>query len=163
MSKNHALIFDQALGNWLEFSDSVESLCANSLDEVIPAMRRIEAAAADGLTAIGYVSYEAASAFDSSLRTAAPNQPLLEFGLFADGRPTTLPMLSENAFTALSINMGETHYLKQLARIKQHLEAGDCYQVNFTHQLSAAFSDPGLSPLQLFALLTQRQPSPHAV
>ena len=72
-------------------------------------------------------------------------------------------MLSENAFTALSINMGETHYLKQLARIKQHLEAGDCYQVNFTHQLSAAYSDPGLSPLQLFALLTRRQPSPHAV
>ena len=161
MPKSHALIFDEELQTWLEFEESVESLCAWNLAEVIPTLERVEAAAERGLTAIGYITYEAAAAFDSSLKTAAPQQALLRFELFEEGTPVELPATQESSL-GLSAEMSKSHYLQQLQYIKQHLEAGDSYQVNFTHQLVGEASRLQLSAFEIFAQLYKRQPSPYA-
>ena len=57
---------------------------ADAVDEVIPALRVVEEAVADGLHAAGFVSYEAAPAFDPALATrdADARIPLLWFALF---------------------------------------------------------------------------------
>src|SRR6202008_4111742 len=45
-------------------------------DEVTPTLEPAEAAAAEGLHAVGFVAYEAAAAFDPALRTLPPDPPL---------------------------------------------------------------------------------------
>ena len=47
-----------------KFSGLVEVVCAWSLDEVLPALRSIEASVAAGNHAAGFLSYEAAAGVD---------------------------------------------------------------------------------------------------
>ncbi|MDX9974890.1 MAG: aminodeoxychorismate synthase, component I, partial [FCB group bacterium] len=54
------------------FRDPVEIISARILAEVLPALRRIEAAVETGLHAAGYLAYEAAPAFDPALSAHAP-------------------------------------------------------------------------------------------
>src|ERR671917_972758 len=69
------------------FSRPVEVVEARTVGEVRPALRRVEEAAGRGLYAGGFIAYEAAPAFDSSLvvRAASPSSslPLLWFALFS--------------------------------------------------------------------------------
>ncbi|MFT7648272.1 MAG: para-aminobenzoate synthetase/4-amino-4-deoxychorismate lyase, partial [Candidatus Poriferisodalaceae bacterium] len=69
--------------SWLSFSHPTETITATTLDEVVPAMDRADAAAAAGSWVVGMVSYDAAPAFDpalASLRNEAV--PLVAFGVF---------------------------------------------------------------------------------
>ncbi len=69
---------------WLVLSDLVEVVQAGRLDEVRPALARVEDAVAGGLFAGGFLCYEAAPAFDPACVTRAPGPlPLLWFGLFS--------------------------------------------------------------------------------
>ena len=56
-------------------------LAAHSLDEVRPLLDAVEAAARAGAWALGYVRYEAASAFDTVLVTHAADGPLAWFAI----------------------------------------------------------------------------------
>ena len=59
------------------FSGRCGQIVALKLREVVPALTALERAVAeDGLHAAGFVAYEAASALDPALRTAAPTSPL---------------------------------------------------------------------------------------
>jgi len=67
------------------FAEPVDVIAARSLDEVRPALARVERAAAAGAHAVGYVAYDAAPAFDPALRVAGRGDgalPLLWFGIF---------------------------------------------------------------------------------
>src|SRR5215204_2187707 len=66
------------------FRNPVEIVSAHSREEVRPALRRVERAAADGLCAVGFVAYEAAPAFDRALavKPHPTDLPLLWFGIF---------------------------------------------------------------------------------
>ena len=68
---------------WLRFSDPASIHVAYELADVVPLLETIEAAVErDGVTAAGFVSYEAAAAFDSALVTHPPDGfPLAWFGL----------------------------------------------------------------------------------
>src|ERR1700736_5514713 len=65
------------------FTHPEKVIVAHSINEVRPALQAAESAAAEGYYAAGYVSFEAAPAFDSAfmVRSDAP-QPLVWFGLF---------------------------------------------------------------------------------
>ena len=81
------LVFDFANANGLRtrqvFADPLEIVVAHTLDEVRPALQRIDAARLAGQYAAGFVSYEAAPAFDAACRTRHPGPlPLLCFGIF---------------------------------------------------------------------------------
>ena len=73
------------------FTDQVgEIVAATTVEDVVPALTRVEEAAASGLWAIGYVGYEAAPAFDPRLvvhsdrpRSIHADLPLVWFGVFA--------------------------------------------------------------------------------
>jgi para-aminobenzoate synthetase / 4-amino-4-deoxychorismate lyase len=137
---------------WLCFSDPVDVLTARTPDEVFQTLEKIEKS---GLRAAGFVSYEAAGAFDDVLKTHAPGDlPLLQFGLFEtveqtllsahlckEGRQECLPHHYQLGEWTPSVSRGE--YAEAIAQIKEHIAAGDTYQVNYTFRLNATFDgDP---------------------
>ena len=139
--------------DWLLFENPVEILAARTPDEVFQCLEKIEQS---GLWAAGFVSYEVASAFDDALKTHKPGKlPLLQFGLFERVEQTFLPAHSsrEGRLESLplyqlgewkpSVSRGE--YFEAIAAIKEHIAAGDTYQVNYTFRLNADFSGDAYS------------------
>lgn len=123
---------------WLIFRQPVKCLTGFQPDEVIPCLQKIEQAVAGGLHAAGFLSYEAASAFDKAL-PAAPSDgtPLFWFGLYPNRAVYEYrmpPLVAGQPVEVLSgkseIDLPEYH--QRIRRIKDYIAAGDCYQVNFT-------------------------------
>ena len=87
------LVRDAASGRWLQFSHPREIVTAFTLADVAPALDRVEnAAAQSGLYAAGFISYEAAPAFDSALAVKSNGGfPLLWFGLYDGVEQVDLP------------------------------------------------------------------------
>src|SRR5688572_28518558 len=65
------------------FRDPIEILEARALDQVQDVLDRVDAHVRDGHHVVGFVSYEAAPAFDRALSPKAPGAlPLVSFGAF---------------------------------------------------------------------------------
>ncbi len=142
----HIVLRDAAAAQWLRFTDPVEILVARRLDEVPAVIAAAERrAAADGLYAAGFVTYEASPAFDSAL-TAYPvgALPPACFGVFAP--PVTVKKLEDTGVTAqnhwhMPVARGE--YGRAIAAIKEQIALGNTYQVNFTvRQRARGIRDP---------------------
>ncbi|MBK8335889.1 MAG: aminodeoxychorismate synthase component I [Sterolibacteriaceae bacterium] len=132
------LVFDFADANGLRtrqvFSDPREIVVAHAIDEVRPALRRIEAARRAGQYAAGLVSYEAAPAFDSACKTRpAGPLPLLCFGIF--------DRLADDAWRRAAgsfarpdwqLDTGEADFCADVETIRDAIRRGDTYQVNYT-------------------------------
>src|SRR4051812_41865152 len=71
-------------GSAWQFEGLTSVVRADSLVEVIPALEAAERAARAGQWAVGFVSYEAAPAFDEHLKVSASegHWPLVWFGVF---------------------------------------------------------------------------------
>ncbi|MCG8414974.1 MAG: chorismate-binding protein [Pseudomonadales bacterium] len=158
-----AIVFDETQQCWMRYDDPGDLLCATHIDEVVPVLQQVEEATARGLTAIGYVAYEAATAFDASLKVHKSQQPLAQFAVFESGRPIEMDAEDEPLSLGLSLQINQSEYETQLGRIKQHLEAGDVYQVNFTHQLRTALTPQSNDSLQIFQQLLKHQASTRSV
>ncbi len=139
--------------DWLSFKDPAEVLTARTADDVFQCLEKIEQS---GLWAAGFVSYEAASAFDDALKTHEPgNLPLLQFGLFQGVEKIDPPQSAEKYQLSgwkPSVTRGE--YFEAIDSIKEHIAAGDTYQVNYTFRLNADFSG---DPLSFFCDLVAAQ------
>ncbi|HEX9855501.1 MAG TPA: chorismate-binding protein [Acidimicrobiia bacterium] len=132
-----------------------DTVVAGRLDEVLPALRRVEEASRAGMWACGFVAYEAAGAFDAGLATVdrQPGDPFAElplvwFAIFEQRepfeplapRPGGPPRYNMSAWRP---DVTRDEYYEAIARIKQHLVDGDTNQVNHTFRLRAAFAgDP---------------------
>jgi para-aminobenzoate synthetase / 4-amino-4-deoxychorismate lyase len=151
---------DEVSGRWLRFQHPVEVVAATRLEEVLPGLRKIEHAATErGLHAAGWVSYEAAPAFDPALAVRASGDfPLLWFGLYADPEPIDLPPATDSLPAGWHPDLAPDAYARAFDRIKAHIRAGDTYQVNFSHRLlREAFA---LDPWQAFLALVAAQRAP---
>ena len=80
-------------GRWLRFKSPHQVIAAEKLNEILPALSRIEALVnQNGWFAAGFISYEAGAAFDPALCThPAADFPLLWFGLYPGPEKITLP------------------------------------------------------------------------
>ncbi|MGB7990208.1 MAG: aminodeoxychorismate synthase component I [Candidatus Methylophosphatis roskildensis] len=132
------LVFDFADASGLRtrqvFSDPVEVVVAHSIDEVRPAMRRVETARRDGLYAGGLVSYEAAPAFDAACKTRPAGElPLLVFGIFdrLAGDPWRRAAGSF-ARPEWRLDTSEADFCADVENIRAAIRRGDSYQVNYT-------------------------------
>jgi para-aminobenzoate synthetase / 4-amino-4-deoxychorismate lyase len=123
------------------FSGLIEQITAETMTEVIPALRKVEDCVARGYHAAGFLSYEAAAAFDSTLITRPPGEfPLLWFGIFAERRAAaaTSPVKDDTAsgpeyvISNWSTSVNRAGYDAVIDRIKEYIAAGDTYQVNYT-------------------------------
>jgi para-aminobenzoate synthetase component I len=130
---------------------------AHTLDEVVPALIRLDAALRSGKWVAGYLGYEAGFAFEPRLAgLASPAQgPLLHFGVY-DG-PQPFPQLTTGPVRLAPVRpmMTRAAYDAAFARVKAYIAAGDCYQVNLTFPLETRLLTG--TPLELFAALRARQ------
>lgn len=130
-------------GRSFHFVDRVEEISATTNAEVIPALRRIEAAVKNGLHAAGFIAYEAAPAFDPNFRVKTPSVfPLLWFGLFKERREIKAGAFFHDgpfALTNAHASLDEDAYGQAVEQIRAHIAAGDTYQVNFTLRQRAHF------------------------
>ena len=134
------------------FGDPIGEIVASTVDEVVPAIARLERAAADGLWAVGFVAYEAAPAFDPNLavlpRAAGEfhgDLPLLWFGLFESRVLNPEPAVESGSYTVSPWRWMDDRvaYERAVEIVRGHIIAGDTYQVNYTTRLRADFSgDP---------------------
>ncbi|MCW3094623.1 MAG: aminodeoxychorismate synthase, component [Chthonomonadaceae bacterium] len=121
----------------------VRTIAAYAQEEVLPALQAVQAAVSDqGLYAAGFVSYEAAPAFDPAMqvRIASP-LPLVWFGLFtAPTSPDIDPSSDPFAPGLWEASLSETQFTQDIAQIRAAIAAGECYQVNHTLRLRAPFT-----------------------
>ncbi len=135
---------------WLRFADPLEIVSARTPAEVLPAVRRVEEKVhTRRLYAAGYVSYEAAPAFDAALLVRSASRslgvPLIWFGLYKRSEPIELPWLHQPVvpIEQWQPTVTSDEYERTIKAIKDHIAAGRTYQVNYTYRLRAAFTgDP---------------------
>ena len=157
------LLRDAASGRWLQFSHPREIVSAASLGDVMPALRRVEdAVARRGLYAAGFISYEAAPAFDMALTVRdCGGFPLLWFGLYDGVREVDLPVPAaglELGKTNWQASVGYAEFEAKVKCIKDLIRRGDTYQVNYTYRLGAVMD---LNPWDFFLQLVAAQEAPY--
>ncbi|MDX1643209.1 MAG: aminodeoxychorismate synthase component I [Thermoanaerobaculia bacterium] len=143
---------------WSVYDEPLEILSTDRRDRVHAVVERAEAAAADGLEACGFLSYEAASAFDPALRTRpAGALPLVWFALFEPGPPVAGDLGGIGAGDGFAHDewtpsIEEADHRRAIERIRAWIARGDTYQVNYTLRLRTAFEG---DPLAWFTHLTR--------
>ena len=152
------LLHDAERSRWLLFTAPVEVLCAPTLAAVVPVLQAVDAAVQRrSLHAAGFVSYEAAPAFDPALRTQAPDAfPLAWFGLYAAPQEVPAPAAAAGPVPELGWepSVSAARYRASIDRIREFIGAGDTYQVNYTLRLrTQALAEPWL----LFQRLVRAQ------
>jgi para-aminobenzoate synthetase/4-amino-4-deoxychorismate lyase len=145
---------------WLHFRHPRRTIVAGCLDEVVCALADAQAAARGGQWVAGFVAYDAAPAFDPALVALRhPGVPLLCLGVFdapqAGGAPPAAPW----ALSRWCWSRDRAAHEAAMRRIRDHLAAGEIYQVNWTLRLRSRFDG---DPLGLFAALERAQPCAHA-
>jgi para-aminobenzoate synthetase/4-amino-4-deoxychorismate lyase len=152
-----AILYDAQARKWLQFKDPLETIEVHNLDRVTSSLDYIEQRVeTDGLFAVGFVSYEAAPAFDEALQTKALNDfPLLRFVLFASKAMINLPLPGES-LTLPNWQAGETSstFSGKVDEIQEAIARGETYQVNLTFPLTGDFSH---DPWQFFLQLVHGQ------
>jgi para-aminobenzoate synthetase/4-amino-4-deoxychorismate lyase len=144
----HAILRADDSDRWLRFQHPLELFEAYALEEVVPQLQAIATAVQEQqLHAVGFISYEAAPAFDAALTTQPlTNFPLLHFGLYRSPTAIALPSPSRPPaykLTAWEPSVSAADYDRAIARIKDAIAAGDTYQVNYCLRLLSQFSgDP---------------------
>jgi para-aminobenzoate synthetase/4-amino-4-deoxychorismate lyase len=155
----HAIIQDGDTKKWLEFRNPIEVIVAHGIDEVLPLLELVESKTTQmGLYAAGFISYEAASAFDKALTVKVSNTlPLLCFGLYDNPKKIELEFsVSDNNYNigAWSPSLTQQNYRDKIDRIKQYISLGETYQVNYTFRLRTEFQG---DPYAYFCRLIQGQ------
>lgn len=138
--QQNVLIHDADQRQWLSFTRPKQIYAVSQPGDILPTLDRIEQnVSRDKLWAVGWVSYEAAGAFDPALVTHKSTEfPLLWFGLFADCQRVSLESMvsgdQADAFQkmAWSMSCDPRQYAGKIARIKNEIRHGNTYQVNYT-------------------------------
>jgi para-aminobenzoate synthetase/4-amino-4-deoxychorismate lyase len=158
LDEDSAVLFDARRGEWLYFSHPAQVLAAYTPDAVLPTLAAVERQVAAGRgTAVGFVAYEAAPAFDPALQVRTDAEfPLVWFGLYSE--PTAFdfppPSAADAPPLAWTATVSNTEYRQAVARIKHYIAQGDTYQVNYSYRLRASWHQP---PWPFFVRLAHAQ------
>lgn len=157
------VLYDAALGSWIEFQEPLDSIEATRVEDVADVINTVEIRTRrEGLHAVGFLSYEAASGLNADLTTrAAGALPLCWFAFFRKTQKINCPVSTVYPPRLQWIpSIDETAYCRGVARIRCYIQAGDTYQVNFSHRLRAALDETlAQAPYPLFASMLSRQNS----
>jgi len=158
-----AILRDAASGKWRLFERPRELVVATTLADVLPALRKIEAACAGGLYAAGFIAYEAAPAFDQALRVQPDGAfPLLWFGLYENFHDLPDEAVEQGLSSAPPADLpvkwtpsiDPERYVSVFNSLQELIRSGETYQVNLTYRLVARMPS---SPWALFQHLVSAQ------
>src|SRR5690606_8605686 len=124
------------------FKDPVEVLQTERLEDIPAIMEAIEAAIDKGFYVAGYLSYEAAPAFNPAMKVKGSTEmPLVWFGIF-DQVHIQSEEFPEKPYQVSEWRMASSKslYKEGISRIKTAIEEGHTYQVNYTERLHADFT-----------------------
>jgi para-aminobenzoate synthetase/4-amino-4-deoxychorismate lyase len=167
--------FDDFNKQSLIFTNAVQTIVAQTLDEIPGLFRQVEAALASGLHVAGYLGYECGYHFErfDGITASSSALPLAWFGVYrapatydhATGRverASNLPVikrisggLPERFAEHVDLTISEDEYYAKIQEIKQYIAGGETYQVNFTDSVRVATR---LTAELAFGTLLQRQP-----
>jgi para-aminobenzoate synthetase/4-amino-4-deoxychorismate lyase len=149
--------------SWLEFYGLQALLVARQPSEVVRVLETATEAARQGTWAAGFVTYEAAPAFDPALQThPASDLPLAWFGLFAHHRVHdrfAAPLDQPPPPCAWTPGVTADQHRRAVTRIRDFISAGDTYQVNYTFRLRTTLQE---APQDFAARLFARQATGYA-
>ncbi|MCB0163011.1 MAG: aminodeoxychorismate synthase component I [Anaerolineae bacterium] len=156
------LLQSSQTGGWLKFHRPLEIITTTDPLQVRPLLDQIEQSVNQhGLFAAGFLTYEAASAFDPAYRVHSPSSlPLLWFGLYSPPSPVG-PPLKQGTFKLEHWQpaIEQAAYETALLKIKNYIRRGETYQVNYTMRLRTPFAG---DPQGLFSRLVDGQRSEYA-
>jgi para-aminobenzoate synthetase / 4-amino-4-deoxychorismate lyase len=153
----------------LRFLEPIGVVEASAPDEIAGALDAVEAACAEGRWAAGFLAYEAAPGLDPALRVHDRDHvdpfaelPLVWFAVFERAERTTDDLAAssdadadESRGTAgWEPSITRSHYDRTIETIREHIRAGDTYQVNYTLRLRAMLEE---DPLGLYRRLCRAQ------
>lgn len=124
------------------FKDPVDVLQTQRLEDIPAIMEAVETAIGQGFYVAGYVSYEAAPAFNPAMKVKSSTEmPLVWFGVF-DEVHAQQTEFAEEEYEVSQWKMASStkQYKEGIRRIKTAIEEGHTYQVNYTERLHADFT-----------------------
>ena len=135
----------RALGERYIFIQPIRELKTRDLAEVADLLAQVESYQEQGYYVVGYVSYEAAPAFEEKLavhKTSLLGEYLLYFTVHDRVQTSSIPLTYEEVDLPSKweeVTSAED-YEKAISKIHHHLRQGDTYQVNYTVQLKQDLS-----------------------
>lgn len=152
------ILHNASAKRWIHFKDPYRIISATEIREVLPALEEVERQVRENRWhAAGFISYEAAAAFDPALTSRpASDFPLLWFALYPAPEQMVLPDPDYSAYSlgATVSSVTEVEYDWAIRRIKDYIRSGDTYQVNYTLRLQLPFSG---DPRHLFLAMVRAQ------
>lgn len=158
-----AVVRDPVKKIWLCFQTPQQIFTTQKMEEVLPLLSQVEAAVnKTHQVAAGFLSYEAAPAFDPTLPSKGTTGfPLLWFGLFAAVEERE--DLPEGSTTSLNVawqpSVSADAYQQALEQIHGYIRRGDTYQVNYTYRNRATAQ---LSAWDVFRAIATEAGAPYA-
>lgn len=129
------------------------------LDDVLDGLASAERAALDGNWVVGMLSYDAGPAFDPAVASRRdPDTPLLAYGVFDSAEPSDGPKVAPFEISEWEPDQDFDHYRAAIDAVREHIRAGETYQVNYTMRRHATFWG---SAEGLFAALSRAQKAKH--
>ena len=135
----------RALGERYTFTQPIKELKTRDLSEVADLLAQVESYQEQGYYVVGYVSYEAAPAFEEKLavhKVPLLGEYLLYFTVHESVKTSPIPLTYEEVDlpSKWREQTSAEDYEKAIAQIHHHLRQGDTYQVNYTVQLKQDLS-----------------------
>ncbi len=152
--QNNEFLVKVNKNNWLYFDKLQEIIVAHTIDQIIPSLLKVEQLTTKGSYSAGFISYEAAPAFDNSLHCNDKNIfPLLWFGIYEQPTHITtsqlLKLQEENKrLVKWDLNCDFKQYEHKIKTIKQRIAEGQTYQVNYTTRLHC--DNTNITPYDFF-------------
>ncbi|MEV0299063.1 aminodeoxychorismate synthase component I [Nocardia sp. NPDC050710] len=140
---------DRRSGRSTVFHDRRTVISAQTLDAVRPAVARAEELARGGNWVYGFVSYEAAPAFDAALHVRGSageggRMPLCWFGAVPPAHVTSADshLLAGGRYRVGDWRIADPveRYHAAVTAIREHIDAGEIYQANLTTRISTTMS-----------------------
>ena len=135
----------------------VQVVTVHEAAAVGPALDRVRAGVVRGFSAAGFLSFEAAAAFEPSLTAEPCPTPLMWFGLFEGWEEVDAPALLPDPAGARVMPpapaIGRDDYERRFDAVRALIAAGDLYQANLTFQAAVPFAG---DPLAVYAAVRAR-------
>ncbi|MBU9671883.1 aminodeoxychorismate synthase component I [Planococcus sp. CP5-4] len=131
---------DDGMPETVAFSEPYAVLEAKSLEDVAIVFEQVDRYTSRGYYAAGYVSYEAAPAFHTEMAVhEGAEMPLVWFGIYSDKQAPKPAQAAHYEVSDWMLEGSIPEYKEGIHRIRQAIEEGNTYQVNYTERLTAGF------------------------
>lgn len=160
VQSGEALIHDAVKGHWLHFRNPIAHFSTEKHSEIPSIIRELnERVSNEKLYAAGYITYDAAPAFDKALPALQEaKRPLLSFSLYEAPRIIKELQYEKKNNEKKELNwkpcINRDEYNSGFSAVKDYIRRGHSYQINYTYRLNADFTS---DPWNLFCRMQKAQ------